>query len=157
MTYSDTQVLILNVTTRVSSILGLLGSIAVLAAYFFSQKFRKSVIARICVAISLGDFISIGAQLLGRLGPEAGPNSFICQAQGFLQLFGEIVAALLIPCVTLNLLLVVRNKATLSDIKSYDAFYIPSSFAIAGLISVIPLWLMDVGKKSAFGNDFATW
>jgi len=75
----------------------------------------------------------------------------------FFQLFGEITSALLIPCVTLNLFLVVRSKATMADIKSYDAYYIPTSFALAGLISVIPLWLQDVYGKYAYGADFVTW
>jgi len=156
-TPSTQQKELLGLLTRVFGISGLITSLAVVLAYPFSKVFRESVIARLCVAISLADFLSVGAQLLGRLFLENGGETSVgCQLQATLQQFGEVAAALIIPCIALNLLLVVRSRATLDQIISYDYFYIPIVYSIAGIIAAVPLWLMDVNGKPAYG-DSGTW
>jgi len=148
---------LLGLLTRVFGISGLITSAAVILAYPFSKVFRESVIARLCVAISLADFLSVGAQLLGRMFLDNGGDaSFGCQLQAALQQFGEVAAALIIPCIALNLLLVVRSRATMAQIQSYDFFYIPIVYSIAGVIGAAPLWLMDSNGHPAYG-DAGTW
>jgi len=147
---------ITDILTRVFGCIGVLASLSIIAAYFISKTFRESVIARLCVAISFADFISVGAQMLGPLGPDAGPASFLCQIQAAFQHFGEVAAALIITCIAMNLLMVVKSKSTLEDINSYDAYYIPTSFSIAGIIAIAPLWLRDINEDPAYGS-VGTW
>jgi hypothetical protein len=145
-----------DILTRVFGCIGVIASLSVIAAYFISKTFRESVIARLCVAISFADFISVGAQMLGALGPDAGPSSFLCQVQAAFQHFGEVAAALIITCIAINLLMVVKSKSTLEDINSYDAYYIPTSYSIAGIIAVVPMWLRDINEDPAYGS-VGTW
>jgi len=145
-----------DILTRVFGCIGVLASLSIISAYFVSKTFRESVIARLCVAISFADFISVGAQMLGSLGPEAGNTSFLCQVQGAFQHFGEVAGALIITCIAINLLVVVKNKSTLEDINSYDAYYIPTSYTIAGIIAIVPMWLRDVNEDTAYGS-IVTW
>jgi len=145
-----------DILTRVFGCIGVLASLSILVAYFMSKTFRESVIARLCVAISFVDFISVGAQMLGAVGPDAGKESFLCQTQAAFQHFGEVAAALIITCIAINLLMVVQNKSTLEDINSYDSYYIPTSFSIAGIIAIVPLWLRDINEDPAYGS-VGTW
>jgi len=147
---------ITDILTRIFGCIGVLASLSIIIAYFMSKTFRESVIARLCVAISFADFISVGAQMLGPIGPQAGPSSFLCQTQAAFQHFGEVAAALIITCIAMNLLLVVKNKSTLEDINSYDSYYIPTSYTIAGIIAVVPLWIRDVNEDPAYGS-FGVW
>jgi hypothetical protein len=146
-----------DILTRIFGCIGVLASLAVIAAYFISKTFRESVIARLCVAISVADFLSVGAQMLGALGPDAGVPSFLCQTQAALQHFGEVSAAFIVACIAMNLLMVVKNKSTLEDINSYDSYYIPTSFALAGIIAVTPLWLHDINEDLAYGSFMGAW
>jgi len=156
MSTTQAQKDLLSLLTHVFGISGLITSAAVLLAYPVSKVFRESVIARLCVAISLGDFLSVGAQMLGRTFADQGDASFGCQLQAALQQLGEVASALIIPCIALNLILVVKSRATLAEIRSYDFFYIPIVYSIAGIIAATPMWLMDTNKKPAYG-DVGTW
>jgi len=147
---------LLGLLTKVFGISGLITSAAVLLAYPFSKVFRESVIARLCVAISLADFLSVGAQLMGRTFLEGGATSAGCQIQAALQQLGEVAASLIIPCIAMNLILVVKSRSTLEDIRSYDYFYIPIVYSIAGIIAAAPLWLMDINGMPAYGPS-GTW
>jgi len=156
MTTTPAQISLLSLLTHVFGISGLITSAAVLLAYPFSHVFRESVIARLCVAISLADFLSVGAQMLGRTFADQGDPSFGCQLQAALQQLGEVAAALIIACIALNLILVVKFKTTLADIRSYDYFYIPIVYSISGTIAATPMWLMDTNGHPAYG-DVGTW
>jgi hypothetical protein len=81
---TESQLETLVVIERVSATLSLTGTALVISTFWASKTFRTLSNTLILYA-SLGNVLSNVAHLVAIAGISAGPNSALCQMQGFLQ------------------------------------------------------------------------
>ena len=83
MSLSSRQFTAIEITERVASSFSVLGSLFIIATYLASSNFHKPI-NRLIFYASWGNMIANVATLVARSGIRAGPDSALCQSQGFL-------------------------------------------------------------------------
>jgi hypothetical protein len=81
---TESQIKSLVVIERTSAVLSLMGTALVIITFWSSKTFRTLSNTLIFYA-SFGNVLSNVAHLVAVAGVTAGPNSALCQMQGFLQ------------------------------------------------------------------------
>lgn len=80
---SEYQLNVLSTTERVGSCFSLVGIAFIFATFLLSSYFKKSINRQIFYA-SIGNLGVNIAALISEDGPRAGPDSALCQFQGFM-------------------------------------------------------------------------
>lgn len=83
MALTENQSRILEIMERVSSVLSLLGTSFIILTFLTSRMFRKPINRLVFYASFANTFTNVST-LIARDGIKAGPNSALCQMQGFL-------------------------------------------------------------------------
>lgn len=137
--FSSGQLLYIDVTSRLTASLGLLGSLATIAAFLKASALKDSLTGRIATAIALSDlFFSLGI-IIGRVGPQEGHTSIICKTQTLFLQFGVEASTFLIACLSFNFFLISYYDMAFEEIRKLDVKHITISFLVALVIALVPL------------------
>jgi prephenate dehydratase len=80
---TPSQLVVIEITERLSSVISLLATTFIIVTFLTSRAFRKPI-NRIVFYVSFSNIITTVPTLISTAGIHAGPNSALCQMQGFL-------------------------------------------------------------------------
>lgn len=142
MALTVAQLEVIQLAPRIAAPISIVGSLAIIGCFTFWSKFRSQAAKLICY-LAISDFFAMVVKGLGRLGPEAGNASVLCQAQGAIMQWGDISSILWISVMSGNVLLVLCFKKGLSDLRRYEKWYLLGCYGVPVLFSVPPLFVRD--------------
>ncbi|KAI9823875.1 MAG: hypothetical protein M1832_002192 [Thelocarpon impressellum] len=144
------QLRALEITERTTSALSLLGTFAIIITFCISKEFHKSI-NRLVVYASVGNIISNIATLISVSGVEAGGDSAVCQAQGFIiQLFmpADALWTLAMAC---NVYLTFFKKYDERQLRALEWKYFMGCYTIPAIPAFVFLFVKSTSRGKVYG------
>ncbi|RKP07934.1 slime mold cyclic AMP receptor-domain-containing protein [Thamnocephalis sphaerospora] len=125
---------------------------AVSLTYWFIRSMRSSV-SELVMLMSISKLNSTIAYIIGRHGPSAGEDSFLCQLQGVLTQYGNLAYVLWTSFIALDLLLIMLRGYSIERVcRLHRRVYLPICLTIPLLVSLIPAGIRDTKGHFFYGS-----
>ncbi|KAI4219439.1 MAG: hypothetical protein L6R36_008322 [Xanthoria steineri] len=149
------QLRALETTERVASCFSVTGTIFIMLTFTFSPAFRKPI-NRLIFFASWGNALCNVATLMSQSGIRAGPDSHLCQFQGFLiQLFLP-ADALWNLAMAINVYMTLFRKYNAQQLRALEWKYQIMCYGLPFVVALSYL-LIDSPKRGKIYGDASLW
>ena len=140
----------LEITARVASCFSLAGTTFILFTFVYSPIFRKPV-NRLIFYASMGNTLCNIATLMAQGPIRAGPDSHICQFQGFLIQWFLPADALWNLAMAINVYLTLFRKHNAEQLKALEWRYYIMCYGIPFIVALTCLFIYSPERGKAYG------
>ncbi|KAL9119356.1 MAG: hypothetical protein Q9187_004092 [Circinaria calcarea] len=144
------------VTERVASAVSIVGIFFILVTYLFSSSFDKPI-NRLIFFATWGNLGATVAALISENGPNAGPNSSLCQFQAFLVQIFLGVDALWSCCMAVNVYLIFFRAYTIEQLRALDYKYFVGCYGTSFIPALVYLFVKHKSRGRVYGEAIVIW
>ncbi|KAI9593072.1 hypothetical protein BDF19DRAFT_424799 [Syncephalis fuscata] len=156
MSLSAEQLQSITIATSITASLSIVCALGTILTYILLPRFRNTA-AELVVYMAAAELIAMPAYLVGRAGPKAGPNSFLCQWQGVFEQIGDLSTMFWTSCIAIDLCLIMFKGWSIQQAaKLHKRHYMVVCTVVPLLIALVPLGFED-SKDEPFYNVGETW
>ena len=150
--FTQSQQTILEMSSRVASMVSIIASLSIIMTFLFWKKFRTPA-NRLLIFMASADLISAASSLLGKWAISLPDFSPLCIAQAFMMQFGDLSSVFWTAAMSCNLFLVLFFTRSARDLVSLEKWYFFICFGIPFALAFAPIFIWNAERKLAYGKD----
>ncbi|KAF2192684.1 hypothetical protein K469DRAFT_553210 [Zopfia rhizophila CBS 207.26] len=150
MALTAQQILAVQVSERVMSIMSLLGSLFIVGTFLKWPYFRKPI-NRLVFYACWGNILANVATLISTSAISHGPDSALCKFQGTLIQWFMMADSLWVFCMALNVMFVFFWNYSSQQLRHLEPWYLLFSYGVPFIPAIVYLMIDRVGKRRILG------
>ncbi|KAL2914983.1 hypothetical protein HK105_205527 [Polyrhizophydium stewartii] len=152
MPLSPSQLALTSTLVTVSSALSLLGVGIVFTFYVRRPVWFRNLMGRLVLSLTASDLISTVTKGVGRLGPDAGIDSLLCQTQAVFVQIGNLSAVFISFAIAANMVFIVFLGGDAYFLKRSQWLVIFMSFVVSIFFGLALLVIKPGGNRNIVGD-----
>ncbi|KAI8924623.1 hypothetical protein BC831DRAFT_464860 [Entophlyctis helioformis] len=157
-TLSTSELQAIQVSSRISACLSIASFLGTIVCRYLKPKWFSNSIGRLVLALAVADVVDAVAKAAGRLGPNSGAQSFLCQAQATIIQEATLASVFFGLTVAVYMLFIMYFQGSLAILKRFEKQVIALCFLAPLPFTITPLVVKTDGLTNMIGDgDIFCW